>query len=97
MKRKKNKETYKGKNIFYRCGCDKKKEREKEKNIENASHLPQRKSVELSKQVNAPTEIIWSDGRVLHISARSHTHIAKKDKQLFCCRQYVLVRNAKQQ
>ena len=97
----------KGKNIFlllyiYRCGCDKKKaerEREKEKKIENALHLPQKKkkeSVELSKQVNTPAKIIWSDGRVLHISgARTRKHIAKKDKQHFCCRQYVLVRNAK--
>ncbi len=44
------------------------------KKKENAMHLPQRKSVELSKQVNVSAEIIWSDDRVLHTNARAHTY-----------------------
>ncbi len=84
MKRKENSETYKGKNIFFfhRCGCDRKRKKKRIHRI----YRKGKKDVELSKQVNAPAEIIWSAGRVLHINAPSHRHIAKKDKQLFCCR-----------
>jgi len=93
MKRKENSETCKGKNIFCFIDVVAIKKKKKEKNREYIAFTAKKNNVELSKQVNAPAEIIWSDGRVLHISARAHT--AKKDKQHFCCRQYGLVRNAK--
>lgn len=74
IKRKENSEICKGKNIVFSY-VDVVAIKERKRKIENPSYLPQKRDGELSKQVNAPAIIIWSDGRIFHISARANAYM----------------------
>ena len=114
MKRKESNRASKGKNIIFIVVVAIKRATERERERENRLHLPQKtrkraregKGAELSKQVDASAEIIWSDGQLFQKRGRARSFSSstlEEERQTAvatpsfccCCCQDVLVRNAK--